>query len=619
MAEELLNQEEATQQTVENTDNNTPAAPEVVETEAQEACENEPAAAAEEKEKPATPTSKAEVIERLKEIVHNGGKVERGELEALKMAYYRFHSAIQNAAREEFIAQGGDAANFTPTPDADEENFKAQMSLIKEIRAKALEEEERTKKQNLERKLAIIEQIKEMTATPEEADKNYEAFKQLQAEWKEIKLVPAENATELWKNYQLYVEQYYDILRLNHEFRAYDFKKNLELKNHLCETAEKLAEVVDPVSAFHQLQNLHAEWREIGPVAKELREEIWTRFKNASTVINKRHQEHFETLKAEEEENLQKKTALCEKVEAIDVAMLKTFAEWDAASKQIIEWQNEWKTIGFPPKKMNAKILERFRAACDNFFQQKSAHFKNQRDALSANLAARTALCEQAEALKDSTEWTATANKIIALQKSWKQTGPVAHKVSEAIWKRFNDACNYFFEKKNEATSGQRQEEEANLEKKNAVIDALEKLLAEAGDNVQQTVRDLQAQWNEIGHVPFRKKDKVYKRYRDVLDKIYQELHISAGRRNLENFKSAVADKVGSELSREFDRLQRAYEAKKTEIANYETNLMFFNSKSKSGNSLVADVQKKVERLKEDLVLLTEKIKAVREQLAAEK
>ncbi len=336
-------------------------------------------------------------------------------------------------------------------------------------------------------------------------------------------------------------------------------------------------------------------------------------------MINKRHQEHFETLKAEEEENLQKKTALCEKVEAIDVAMLKTFAEWDAASKQIIEWQNEWKTIGFPPKKMNAKILERFRAACDNFFQQKSAHFKNQRDALSANLAARTALCEQAEALKDSTEWTATANIIIALQNSWKQTGPVAHKVSEAIWKRFNDACNYFFEKKNEATSGQRQEEEANLEKKNAVIDALEKLLAEAGDNVQQTVRDLQAQWNEIGHVPFRKKDKVYKRYRDVLDKIYQELHISAGRRNLENFKSAVADKVGSELSREFDRLQRAYEAKKTEIANYETNLMFFNSKSKSGNSLVADVQKKVERLKEDLVLLTEKIKAVREQLAAEK
>ncbi len=619
MAEELLNQEEATQQTVENTDNNTSAAPEVVETETQETCENEAVPAAEEKERPAAPSSKTEVIERLKEIVHNGGKVERGELEALKMAYYRFHSALQAAAREEFIAQGGDAANFIPTPDADEENFKAQMSLIKEIRAKALEEEERTKKQNLARKLAIIEQIKEMTATPEEADKNYEAFKQLQAEWKEIKLVPAENATELWKNYQLYVEQYYDILRLNHEFRAYDFKKNLELKNHLCETAEKLAEVVDPVSAFHQLQNLHAEWREIGPVAKELREEIWTRFKNASTVVNKRHQEHFEALKAEEEENLQKKTALCENVEAIDTAALKTFAEWDAASKQIIEWQSEWKTIGFPPKKMNAKILERFRAACDNFFQLKSAHFKNQRDALSANLAARTALCEQAEALKDSTDWTATANKIIALQKSWKQTGPVAHKVSEAIWKRFNDACNYFFDKKNEATSGQRQEEEANLEKKNAVIDALEKLLTEAGENVQQSVRDLQAKWNEIGHVPFRKKDKVYKRYRDVLDKIYQELHISAGRRNLENFKSAVADKVGSELSREFDRLQRAYEAKKAEIANYETNLMFFNSKSKSGNSLVADVQKKVERLKEDLVLLAEKLKAVREQLAAEK
>ncbi len=621
MSEELIKQEEAQEvaaQVVVEENSETPAeGVAALEAPAAEALAEE-APAAEETVR-AVPETKADVVARLKEIVHEGGKADRSELDALKQTFYRLLHAEQQAAREAFIAGGGEAEAYVQEPDADEENFKAQMGLIKELRAKAIAEEEELKKQNLERKLAIIEKIKEMTAAPDVADKNYEEFKQLVAEWKEIKQVPAENVTELWKNFQLYVEQFYDILRLNHEMRAYDFKKNLEIKTRLCEAAEKLAEVADPVSAFHQLQNLHNEWREAGPVAKELREELWGRFKEASTVINKRHQEHFEGLKAQEEENLQKKTALCEKVEGIDVEAFKSFADWDAASKLVIVWENEWKTIGFPPRKMNTKILERFRAACDAFFQKKSAHFKNQRDTLSANLAARTALCEQAEALKDSTEWVATANKIIALQAAWKKTGPVAHKVSETVWKRFNDACNYFFDRKNEATSGQRKEEEANLEKKNALIDALEKLIEEAGENIQEAVRDLQAQWNEIGHVPFRKKDKVYKRYRDALDKIYKEHRISAGRRNLENFKNNVAEKAGSELSREFERLQRAFEAKKTEIANYETNLLFFNSKSKSGNSLVADVQKKVERLKEDLAQITEKIKVVREQLSAEK
>ncbi len=565
------------------------------------------------------PATKTEIVARLKEIVHEGGKAERAELDALKQTFYRLHNAEQQAAREAFIAEGGDAEAYVPQPDAEEENFKAQMGLIKELRAKALAEEEAEKKKNLDRKLAIIEKIKDMTAAPDVADKNYEEFKQLVAEWKEIKLVPAENVTELWKNFQLYVEQFYDILRLNHEMRAYDFKKNLEIKTRLCEAAEKLSEVADPVSAFHQLQNLHNEWRETGPVAKELREELWTRFKEASSLVNKRHQEHFEGLKAQEEDNLAKKTALCEKVEAIDLSAMKLFADWDAATKLVIEAQAEWKTIGFPPKKMNAKILERFRTACDKFFSEKAAHFKNQRETQSANLAARTALCEQAEALKESTDWTATANKIIALQKEWKKTGPVAHKVSEAVWKRFNDACNYFFDRKNEATSGQRQEEEANLEKKNAVIDALEKLLEEAGDNIQEAVRDLQARWNEIGHVPFRKKDKVYKRYRDALDKIFKEHRVSLNRRSLENFKNNVVEKAGNELAREYERLQRAYEAKKAEIANYETNLTFFSGKSKGANALIEDVLKKVERLKEDLVQISEKLKVVREQLAAEK
>ncbi|MBR6483320.1 MAG: DUF349 domain-containing protein, partial [Bacteroidaceae bacterium] len=507
---------------------------------------------------------------------------------------------------------------FQPEADTLEEEFKAQMSLVKEMRAKLAEEQEQLKQENLRKKQEIIERIKELGADPETADKGYEEVKTLQAAWKEIKLVPAEAATELWKTYHLHVEQFYDQLRLNHEFRAYDFKKNLEAKTHLCEAAEKLAEVEDPVSAFHQLQKLHQEFREIGPVSKELREEIWNRFKEASTVVNKRHQAHFEALKAREEENLVQKTALCERVEAIDVAALNNNAAWEEATKTILETQTEWKGIGFTPKKMNAKIFERFRTACDTFFKAKTEFYKSLRDSLSGNLAAKTALCEKAEALKDSTDWTATSAKLVALQKEWKTIGPVAHKVSENIWKRFNEACNYFFEQKNAATQGQRKEEEANLELKQAVIEKLQALLENPGDNVQQSVRALQAEWNGIGHVPFRKKDKVYKQYREVVDRIYKELHLSAGRRHLENFKKNVADKGGSELVRERTRLMTAYEAKKAEIQNYETNLTFFSSKSKSGNSLVEELSKKIERLKEDLGMLVEKINTVNEQIKAE-
>lgn len=577
-----------------------------------------PAEASEEAPAKAQPQTKEEIINRLKELVHEADKAERAELEQLKQTYYRLHNAEVVAAREAFIAAGGAAEEFQPEADTLEEDFKAQMSLVKEMRAKLAEEQEQIKQENLRKKQEIIERIKELGADPETADKGYEEVKTLQAAWKEIKLVPAEAATELWKTYHLHVEQFYDQLRLNHEFRAYDFKKNLEAKTHLCEAAEKLAEVEDPVSAFHQLQKLHQEFREIGPVSKELREEIWNRFKEASTVVNKRHQAHFEALKAREEENLVQKTALCERVEAIDVAALNNNAAWEEATKTILETQTEWKGIGFTPKKMNAKIFERFRTACDTFFKAKTEFYKSLRDSLSENLAAKTALCEKAEALKDSTDWTATSAKLVALQKEWKTIGPVAHKVSENIWKRFNEACNYFFEQKNAATQGQRKEEEANLELKQAVIEKLQALLENPGDNVQQSVRALQAEWNGIGHVPFRKKDKVYKQYREVVDRIYKELHLSAGRRHLENFKKNVADKGGSELVRERTRLMTVYEAKKAEIQNYETNLTFFSSKSKSGNSLVEELSKKIERLKEDLGMLVEKINTVNEQIKAE-
>lgn len=566
----------------------------------------------------AEPTTKAEVIEALKDIVYNGGDVERATLEHLKMLYYRIHNAEVVAARDKFVGDGGNAEDFIPAPDADEENFKAQLALIREMRSKAAEELEKEKQDNLQRKLEIIDRIKELAATAEEADKGFEEVKKLQAEWKEIKTVPAERATELWKNYQLYTEQFYDQLHLNHEMRAYDFKKNLEIKTHLCEAAEKLAEVEDVISAFHQLQKLHQEFREAGPVAKELRDEIWKRFKDASTVINKRHQDHFEGLKAREEENLQKKTALCEKVEQLQLDDLKTYAQWDEMSKQIIELQAEWKTIGFTPRKVNNEIFDRFRAACDRFFQAKTAYFKANREKLSANLAAKNALIEKAEALKDSTDWGATTNKFVELQKEWKTIGPVAHKISDTIWKRFNDACNYFFDKKNEANKGQRKEEEANLELKKAVIAEIEKLAAEPGDNLLQSIRELQTKWNEIGHVPFSKKEKMYRRYRELCDKVYDTLHATAGKRRMDNFKRNVAEKGGNELTRERNRLQNVLDAKKQDIQNYETNLTFFRSSSKKGNSIVADIEKKIERLKDDLKEITEKLKTVNEQIKAE-
>lgn len=564
------------------------------------------------------PTTKTEVIGLLKEFINNGGEVERNRIEYLKMLYYRFHNAEVVAARDKFVEEGGKAEDFMPAPDTNEQEFKEQLTILRELRSKAAEELEKEKQENLKRKQEIIDRIKELAATPEEADKGYDEVKKLQTEWKELKLVPAENATELWKNYQLYVEQFYDQLKLNHEMRAYDFKKNLEMKTHLCEAAEKLAEVEDVISAFHQLQNLHQEFREVGPVAKELRDEIWKRFKDASTLINKRHQDHFEAIKAREEANLQKKTELCEKVENIDFNKLKTYAQWDEMTKQILAFQNDWKGIGFTPRKANNEIFERFRMACDRFFQAKTTYFKANREKLNANLAAKTALIEQAEALKESTDWAQTTNKYVDLQKQWKAIGPVAHKMSDAIWKRFNDACNYFFDKKNEANQSQRKEEEANLELKKAVIAELEKLVETPAENQLQAIRDLQARWNEIGHVPFSKKEKMYTRYRALCDKIYEALHQSNGRRRMDRFRRNVAEKGGNELVRERIKLQTSYDAKKQEIQNYETNLSFIRTGSKKGNSLLQDIEKKIERLKTELAEIQTKIDAVKEKIQAE-
>lgn len=554
-----------------------------------------------------TPTTKAEVLAQLRRYVEQPATSDRAVLDRLRNVFYRLHNDEILKAREAFVAEGGNAEDFVPTADPDEQEYKRLVASVKEVRAKVAAEAEATRQANLQRKLDIIEEIKQMVAQPEDIDKKYDRFKALQAEWKEIGNIPAEQVTETWKNFHHNVEQFYDLLRINHEMRAYDFKKNLEIKTRLCESAEKLAEDEDVVAAFHALQKLHQEFRETGPVAKEQREEIWNRFKAASTTVNKRHQDFFLGRKQEEEKNLAKKTNLCEQVEALNFESLSTMAEWDAMSQLVIGMQNEWKTVGFTPRKQNQAIFERFRTACDRFFTAKAHYFRSLRETLADNLAQKTALCQRAEELKDSTDWSNTTNAFVALQAEWKKIGPVAHKVSDAVWKRFNTACNAFFDRKKEANSGVHEEEQANLTKKLDVIARLQQLADEGSEQLQQAVKALQAEWAAIGHVPFRKKEKIYRTYRTLCDKIYETVHREAGRRRVDNIARRAAQNGGSELQ----RLQRAYETKKGEIQTYETNLTFLNSKSKAGNSLVADIERRIQTLRNDLEIIAEKIKEV--------
>ena len=558
--------------------------------------------------------TKQEVIERMKELAHGEETPAKDEVDLLKTTFYKLHFAERETAMKEYLDNGGDPETYQVVPDADEETFKAEMGLIKEKRAQAFLEQEKEKEANLQRKLEIIEQIKNMATTPEDANKNFQEFKKLQQEWKEIRLVPAEKANELWRNYQHYVEQYYDLLKLNSEAREYDFRKNLELKTKLCEAAERLDEEPDVISAFHQLQKLHQEYRETGPVSKELREEIWQRFKAASTVINKKHQQHFDDMRAREEENLARKTELCERVEAIAKEENKSASDWERRTKEIIAIQAEWKTIGFAPQKMNVKIFERFRAACDDFFGRKGEFFKDMKARFAENAEKKRSLVEQAQALADSTDWKGTSDKLIALQKEWKTIGTVPKKLGDQLWNDFLGACNKFFEARNAATAGTRNAERENLEKKRGVIEQLKGLLEDAGDNVQQQVQKLVDEYQSIGHVPFKDKDKIYKEYREVLDKIYKELNVSIARRRLDNFKSnlkSMAEKGVDALDNERSRLMRRYEAMKQEIQTYENNLGFLNASSKKGNSLIDEMNRKVQKLKDDLKLTYDKIKAI--------
>ena len=561
--------------------------------------------------------TKQEVNERMKELAHGDETPSKEEVDHLKTVFYKLHFSEREANYKAYIDGGGDPEKYQVTPDMDEETFKAELGLIKEKRAKLFLEQENLKQENLKRKLDIIEKIKGMVTSPEEANRNYQEFKKLQQEWKDIKLVPAEKANELWRNYQLYVEQYYDLLKLNSEAREYDFKKNLGIKTRLCEAAEKLADEPDVISAFHQLQKLHQEFRETGPVAKELREEIWARFKAASTVINKKHQQHFDNLRSKEEDNLVRKTALCEKVEAIAKEENKGAGDWEKRTRQIIDIQAEWKTIGFAPQKMNVKIFERFRAACDDFFGKKAEYFKGLKAQFAENADKKRALIEQAKALQDSTDWKSTSDKLIALQKEWKTIGMVPKKLGDQLWNEFLGACNKFFEARNAAHAGTRSTERENLAQKRSIIAELKAITEDSAEDLQEKVQELVDKYQSIGHVPFKEKDKLYKEYHEVLDHLYDELHISTSRRRLDNFKSNIknmAERGVDALDNERTRLMRRYESLKQEIQTYENNLGFLNAASKKGNSLIDEMNRKVQKLKDDCELVRQKIKAIDEE-----
>ncbi|MGP1535677.1 DUF349 domain-containing protein [Bacteroides heparinolyticus] len=563
--------------------------------------------------------TKEEILVKLKEMAADVENAAKPEIDTLKQIFYRLHNAEQEVARKLFVENGGAAEDFIPQADSLEEEFKHVMSVIKEKRSAFVAEQEKQKEMNLQIKLSIIEELKELVESPDDPNKNYTEFKKLQQQWNEVTLLPQGKINELWKNYQLYVEKFYDLLKLNNEFREYDFKKNLEIKMHLCDAAEKLADEADVVSAFHQLQKLHQEFRDTGPVAKELRDEIWVRFKAASTAVNRRHQQHFEALKEVEQNNLDQKTVICEIIEAIDYSELTNFASWENKTQEIIALQNKWKTIGFAPQKMNVRIFERFRKACDEFFRKKGEFVKTLKESMAENLEKKRLLCEKAEALKESTDWKQTADELTKLQKEWKTIGPVTKKYSDAVWKRFISACDYFFEQKNKAASSQRSVEYDNLEKKRAVIEQLDAISDEMDtEEASQLVRNLMKEWNSIGHVPFKEKDKIYKQYHNRIDKLFNQFNISASNKKLSNFKSTVVsiqENSPQALYREREKLVRAFENMKSELQTYENNLGFLTASSKKGNNLLTEINRKVEKLKADIELVKEKIKVIDENI----
>jgi hypothetical protein len=630
VAEELPAKEPA--KTVQPEDEaETAVTPEVAASEAVEPKEEAVAeVVSEEKEKQVVSESKSldlqalsreELVAHLKQLLTLEIEVIKDDVEHVKLLFYKKLKADNEESKKAFLESGGEEHDYKPVKDGLDEELKTLLNEYKTKKAALIAKTEADKENNLLQKQHILERMKVLVESNDDVSSHINEFRELQKKWKTIGQVPQEHVNELWKSYAACQESFWDLIKINNELREYDFKKNLELKTAICEAAERLDEESDVISAFHQLQKLHDEWRETGPVAREFREDIWNRFKAASAVINRKHQGHFDEIRKIEEDNLVAKTALCEKIEAYDFAPLNSYKAWDEATKTIMGWQEEWRTIGFAPRKSNHKIFDRYRAACDAFFNAKAEFYKASKNVLSENLEKKKALCEQAEMLKDSTDWKETAETLIRLQKEWKTIGPVAKKYSDEVWKRFISACDYFFEQKQKNTSGQRTEELENLTKKKeliAKINELDTAEDKTPAEVLTTLREYIAMWNEIGHVPFRDKDKIYKEYRSAVDKMFEKLNVDANQRRLDTFKTNLKDmstKGENKLLREREKLMRAYEHLKSEIATYENNIGFLTSTNKKGSGLIKEMERKIEALKEEAALIEQKITLIEESL----
>jgi hypothetical protein len=566
--------------------------------------------------------AKEEILSKLAGLINSSAEIPvRNGVDSLKQAFYRIHRLEVDEMKKAFIEGGGAEADFHAPADEYETKIKKLLNTYKSRRAAEHAEEEQKKAANYALKLQLIERLKELTESQDDFNRLYNEFKEIQQRWKEAKPIPQEHSNELWKNYQVYSERFYDLIKINNQLRDYDFKKNLEFKTTLCETVERLEHEADAISAFHQLQKLHQQWREIGPVSKEHRESLWTRFKAASLVINKRHQDYFESLKTREQNNLDAKTAICEEIENIDFSKLKTFKEWEAKSAEVIAAQGKWKHIGFAPKKYNVKVFERFRAACDVYFNHKGEFYRQVKDELEKNFELKKSLCEKAEALKDSADWKDASEQMIALQKEWKTIGTIPRKHSDAIWKRFITACDYFFEQKNKNASSHKTAEQSNLATKRAIIEKINGLDTSLGnDEAMALIKEYIEEWNNIGFVPFREKDRIYKEYHDAIDKQFDRMKVDRSDHKLQAFRTnlndmASGEKGKSKLYGERDKLMRTYERMRSEFQTYENNIGFLSISSKGGGGLVKEMERKIDTLKEEMALIIKKIEAIDENL----
>ncbi|MBQ0057451.1 MAG: DUF349 domain-containing protein [Bacteroidales bacterium] len=555
--------------------------------------------------------NRQEIIDRLAEIVNETSDEAKGEITYLKMLYYKLRQQEVDAELKALLEGDGDAASYESKPDELEPRLRELLNIQKEVRAAVVEARNKEMAENLEKKQSILKEMIAIAQDAEGVGQQYNRFVELQKEFKEVGTVDAQEVNTLWKQYNMLCEQFYDALKINKELRDYDFKKNLDRKTEICEETEKLGEAEDIIPAFRRLQELHEEWKGLGPVAPALREEIWARFKAASTVINKRHQDHFEAIKAVETANEQGKTEICERIEAIDLNAITSVKDWEAQTAAVLAAQEEWRKLGFANRKVNNQLFERFRQACDAFFKAKADFFRSIRDEQNANLEKKVALCEKAEALKDSTEWRKTSDLLVNMQKEWKTIGPVPRKMSNQVWERFRGACDVFFAAKEKAVGGERAEETANLEKKQSVIDRLKALADDLASAEPQQVRDLMAEWNAVGHVPFKEKDKLYAAYKELVDLFFDKLDMKGQKARLNNYKERVktmASEGKQKVETERQRLQRQLERLQTDLKTYENNLGFLSAKSKGGNGMVALMERKKHELQTEIEEIIAKI-----------